>query len=157
MGQVSTRSLLLRIVAWIVLTAGVGCGGSDGSNAGGTAQCQAACARCGSDPCADCASYSARFRDEFETALYSCVQNAATCLSMQWEICAVQASVQASDRPIDDQYRSACLTKKRVWMCDAAGSGFADDYCLSSQVFEEASVTQANGCLTLSCTDAKTC
>jgi hypothetical protein len=63
--------------------------------------------------------------------------------------------MQAPPRPIDDQYRSACFAKKAA--CDAAGTGFADDYYLSSQVFEESSVTQANGCLAQDCAGAKTC
>jgi hypothetical protein len=74
---------------------------------------------------------------------------------MLWETCAVQAVAQAPRRAIDDQYRTACLAKKSS--CDAAGSGFADDYCLSSQVFEEASVSAASNCLTQACPAAKSC
>src|SRR5439155_12218451 len=133
---------LVRGVISIVFAAIAGCGSS--SNSGGTAgtgQCQAACSHCGGDPCVDCAAYSARFRDEFETALFSCVQNAAACSSAQWETCAAEAAVMAPRRPMDDQYRSTCLAKRT--MCDPMGSVYPDDYCLSSQVFEESSVTQA--------------
>jgi hypothetical protein len=132
------------------------CGGSDGG--GGTMQtqeCQAACARCGGDPCVDCAAYSARFRDEFESALFSCVQNAATCSSAQWQTCFGQAVGQAPRRPTDDQYMSACMAKRMS--CDAAGMVFPDDYCLSSQLLEESSVAKANDCLALACTDVGAC
>jgi hypothetical protein len=56
---------------------------------------------------------------------------------------------------MDDQYRSACLAKRT--MCDPTGTTFPDDYCLSSQVFEESSVTQANACLAQTCADVGAC
>jgi hypothetical protein len=144
-------------IALVTVTALAGCGSSDGSsgNSVEVEQCQAACARCGGDPCVDCASYSARFRDEFEASLFSCVQNAAACSSAQWEACAVQAAARAPRRPMDDQFRTACLAKMTT--CGAAGSTFPDDYCLSSQVFDESSVATANDCLAQSCTDVKAC
>jgi hypothetical protein len=37
------------------------------------------------------------------------------------------------------------------------GSTFPDDYCLSSQIFEESSVAKATDCLALSCTDVRAC
>src|SRR6476660_3899831 len=117
-------------IALGALSAFAGCGGSDSSsgNSAGTGQCQAACARCAGDPCPDCAAFSARFRDEYEASLFSCVQNAASCSNAQWQTCSSQASVQATSRPIDDQYRSACLAKRST--CSA--TAFADDYCLTS-------------------------
>ena len=153
------RTMLMRSgllgLALSALSALAACGGSDGSsgNSAGTGQCQAACARCGGDPCLDCAAYSARFRDEFEATLFSCVQNAASCSSAQWQTCSSQAGVQAPSRPIDDQYRSACLAKRTT----CGGSVFADDYCLSSRVFEESLVTAANKCLAQDCTTVKAC
>jgi hypothetical protein len=41
--------------------------------------------------------------------------------------------------------------------CDAAGTVFADDYCLSSQLLEESEVTKANDCLALGCADVGAC
>jgi hypothetical protein len=72
-----------------------------------------------------------------------------------WETCAGQAFAEAPRRPIDDEYRTACLAKKRS--CDAAGSAFADDLCLTSQVLDESSVSAANDCLAQACPDAKSC
>ena len=155
MGKVSALSRVFDM-ALAVLAMMAACSGSEsGGNTAGAAQCQAACARCGGDPCVDCAAYSARFRDEFEAALFSCMQNAAACSSAQWQACFGQAVGQAPRRPIDDQYMSACLAKRMT--CAAAGMVFPDDYCLSSQLFEESSVAKANDCLALACTDAKAC
>jgi hypothetical protein len=131
------------------------------SNAGsgapaGTPGCQAACARCGSDFCLDCAATSAKYRDEFETSLYACVQEVAdaSCGTL-WTSCAIKAESEAARRPIDDTYRDACLAKKKD--CDAQGAGFADDDCLISSILEQALVMQAQDCLAKACADAKSC
>ncbi len=144
-------------LGWGAVVALLACGGSDGSSGGasGTGQCQAACTKCGGDPCADCASYSARMRDEFETALFTCVENATTCSSAQWETCATEAATQTPRRPSDEQFRSACLAKRTS--CDPSGNVYPDDYCLSSQVFEASSVSSANDCLAKGCTEVKAC
>ena len=155
MGEVSARSCVLGL-ALAALAMMAACSGSDsGGSSVGAEQCQAACARCGGDPCVDCAAYSARFRDEFEAALFSCVQNAAACSSAQWETCFGQAVGQAPRRPIDDQYVMACMAKRMA--CDASGMVFPDDYCLSSQLLEESGVTKANDCLALGCADVGAC
>ena len=155
MGKVSARLRVFEL-ALAALAGMAACSGTEsGGSTVGAGQCQAACGRCGGDPCVDCAAYSARFRDEFEGALFSCVQNAAACSSQQWETCFGQAVGQAPRRSIDDQYTSACMTKRMT--CDAAGMGFADDYCLSSQLLEESMVARANDCLALACTDARAC
>jgi hypothetical protein len=154
-GKTATRLRVfeLALAASAMMAA---CSGSDGGGSTvGTGQCQAACAHCSGDPCADCAAYSARFRDEFETALFSCVQNAAACSAAQWETCFGQAAGQAPRRPIDDQYVSACMAKRTT--CDTAGMSFPDDYCLSSQLLEESSVAKANDCLAHACTDVGAC
>ena len=152
-GKVSARLRVFELALAALAVVMAACSGSEsGGSTVGTGQCQAACGRCGGDPCVDCAAYSARFRDEFEGALFSCVQNAAACSSQQWETCFGQAVGQAPRRSIDDQYTSACMTKRMT--CDAAGMGFADDYCLSSQLLEESMVARANDCLALACTDA---
>jgi hypothetical protein len=133
---------------------------SSGSGSSGTAAgpegCQAACARCGSDFCVDCAATAAKYRDEFETPLYSCVQEGgdASCGSL-WESCVIKAELQTPLRPIDNSYRDACLAKKRE--CDAEGMGFADDDCLLSVVLEQAAVMQAEDCLSKACADARSC
>jgi hypothetical protein len=144
-------------VALVALATMAACSGSESGDGGtvGAGQCQSACARCGGDPCVDCAAYSARFRDEFEAALFSCIQNAAACSTEQWQTCFGQAVGQAPRRAIDDQYVSACMSKRMT--CGAAGMVFPDDYCLSSQLFEESSVAKANDCLALDCTAARTC
>jgi hypothetical protein len=106
--------------------------------------------------CIDCGAASARYRDEFEGALYACVSNADACSRVLWEGCMVQSIGQAPARPLDDSFRRACLAKKSE--CDAqGGSTFADDLCLSSQIFEQNVVTEAQDCLTKGCADTATC
>jgi hypothetical protein len=130
--------------------------GSTGGPGGGTGACEAACQRCTSEICVDCAAAAARYRDEFEGALFACVTNADACSSVLWEGCMAQSVGQAPVRPIDEQFRSACLAKKAD--CDAqGGSTFADDLCLSSQIFEQGLVAMAQDCVTKSCANAGPC
>jgi hypothetical protein len=150
-------SPLLTGLAFLVAlgpAGGVSCGGGGGSNQ--TSSCQAACRRCGSDLCVDCAATSARFRDEFETALYACVLGGsdASC-DVVWTNCAVQAQVQVTQRPQDATYRDACLAKRSA--CGSSGTGFADDYCLQSVLVEASVVAQAQQCLSQSCPAIGTC
>ena len=130
-----------------------GDGSREGQGAGG---CDEACAVCGGDPCADCAATSARYRDEFESAVYACVTEGgdASC-SAAWVNCFVAAEGEAMPRPIDDTYREACFAKRAA--CMAEGTSFADDDCLLSVVMEEAVVTAAQDCLTESCPETESC
>jgi hypothetical protein len=131
-----------------------GCGGS--SKAAGSAGCQAACNSCASELCADCAATSARFRDEFENAVYACVRQGsdAACDTL-WVNCMAQAEGQLTVRPIDTSYGDACLAKKSE--CDATATSFADDDCLLSRILEESRVAQAQQCLSLSCAQISAC
>jgi hypothetical protein len=138
-----------------VCAAPTGCGG--GGKAAGSGMCQAACNRCGSEFCVDCAATSARFRDDFENAVYACVLQAAdasTCDTL-WTNCFIQAEGTATVRPIDTTYGDACFAKKTE--CDATTTTFADDDCLLSRILEESRVAQAQQCLTLSCAQISAC
>jgi hypothetical protein len=133
------------------------CTGSDsGGPTTGPSGCQAACAVCGSDFCIDCAATSAKYRDEFETPLYACVQEGGdgSCSSL-WESCAIRAATQTPRRSIDDAYREACLVKRT--QCIAEGTTFADDDCLISIIMEESVVMQAQDCLSKACPDLASC
>jgi len=148
----------MRVVsAWILgLVLVAGCGGGSSSSSGG-AGCQAACKVCSSELCADCAATSARFRDDFENAVYACVKqgaDAAACDSL-WATCVVQAEGSITPRAIDDSYRTACLAKKSE--CDATSTTFADDDCLLSRIVEERLVMQAQQCLSQSCAQISAC
>src|SRR5436189_4792265 len=96
----------------ILMTGACGSSESTGSTGGGA--CQIACARCGGDFCVDCAATSERYRDEYETALYSCVKSADGCSAATWSTCSVQAAGSALRRPADDNYLQACMTKRTV-------------------------------------------
>src|SRR3954452_23158358 len=98
------------VAAWLGACGGSGVGGPGSAGSGG---CAAACTRCGSDLCADCAATPARLLDEFESSVYACVQQGsdASCSTL-WERCVVQAETQVPRRPIDDSYRDACLAKR---------------------------------------------
>ncbi|SRR6266545_206001 len=154
----TTRGLL-RHGVWIWLATrllGACSNGDSGGPAAGPSGCQAACARCGSDFCLDCAATSVKYRDEFETPLYACVQQDgdASCGTL-WESCAIQAVTQLARRSIDDTYREACLAKRTE--CIAQGTTFADDDCLLSALFEETVVMQAQDCLSKACPDTRLC
>jgi hypothetical protein len=144
----------LALLAALCLPGSVGCGGGSGSPQ--ASSCQAACSRCGGDFCIDCAATSARFRNEFETAVYACVLGGsdASC-DVLWTSCFVQAAGQLSSRPVDASYRSACLAKRSE--CASAGTNFADDNCLQSPLLEESRVAQAQQCLSLSCPAIAAC
>lgn len=129
-------------------------GGSAGGASTNTSSCEAACAHCAADPCADCAAYSDRFRDEYEAALYSCVNNADACSSSVWETCAGQAVQAVGTRSIDEDYASACMSKRSS--CESEGVSIVDDYCFS-QFLSPTWVDRAQQCLTQSCIDALTC
>jgi hypothetical protein len=156
------RGRVKRFVAYVVAFGAVlplGACSSSGDSSGatpGTSGCQAACARCGSDFCVDCAATAAKYNDAFEAPLYACVQEGgdASCGTL-WESCAVRAELAAGRRPIDETYREACLAKKTE--CDAQGTSFADDDCLISMIFEESMVQAAQGCLSQPCPDAGSC
>jgi hypothetical protein len=137
-----------------VTAIGGNCG--NGGSSGGASSCQAACSRCGSDLCVDCAATSARLRNEFEDAVYACVLRGsdASCDTV-WTSCIVQAEGQLTPRPADTTYRDACLAKKSD--CDASGMGFADDNCLLSPILEETLVAQAQQCLSQTCASIRAC
>jgi hypothetical protein len=143
------------------LVAGFGFGAC-GSNGGGpaastgTQHCTSACAKCGSDFCVDCAGTGARYRDEFESALYSCVIDGgdAACDTL-WQSCAIQAESALTPRAIDTSYRDDCLAKRTD--CEAQGVSFADDDCLLSVLLEQSVVTQAQACLSKTCTETPSC
>src|SRR5580765_8836110 len=91
------------MVALLVGMAALAGGCSSGSKANsGTAGCMAACSRCPSEVCADCAGTAARFRDEFESVVYACVQQAsdASCDTI-WTNCIIQGEGQITPRPAD--------------------------------------------------------
>jgi hypothetical protein len=140
------------LLAAILMTGACG-SESTGSTSGGA--CQSACARCGGDLCADCAGTSDRYRDDYETALYSCVNNTDGCPSATWSTCSVQASASAPRRQVDDTYRDDCMKKRTE--CASQGVNFADDYCLGSQLLSEAWLQKANDCIAKSCADVSTC
>ena len=131
-----------------------GCGSS--GNSGGSSSCQAACSRCASEVCVDCAATSARLRDDFENAVYACVlQGSDAACDTVWTSCFVQAEGQITPRPLDMTYRDACLAKKSE--CDATATSFADDNCLLSRILEESLVAQAQQCLSQSCANVGAC
>ena len=148
------RSLvLLALLGGMAAVAG-GCGSS--GNAGGSSSCQAACSRCASELCVDCAATSARLRNDFEDAVYACVlQGSDASCDTVWTTCFVQAQGQITPRPLDTTYRDACLAKKSE--CDATATSFADDNCLSSGILEEGLVAQAQQCLSQSCANIAAC
>jgi hypothetical protein len=152
-GGLYSRALKLGLLAGMAALAG-SCGSSGSS--GSASSCQAACNRCGSDLCVDCAATSARLRNEFENAVYACVLRGsdASCDRL-WTNCVVQAEGQITPRPADTTYRDACLAKKTD--CDASGMGFADDDCLLSPILEEALVAQAQQCLAQTCANIGSC
>ena len=146
-------------VVWLALLGGMatlagGCGSS--GNSGGGSTCHAACNRCASELCVDCAATSARLRDDFETAVYSCVlQGSDASCDTVWTSCVGQAEGQITPRPLDTTYRDACLAKKSE--CDATATSFADDDCLLSLILAEGLVAQAQQCLSQSCASVGTC
>lgn len=148
-----SRVLAIALLAGMAAVAG-SCGG--GTTSGGPSSCQAACNRCGSELCVDCAATSARLRNEFEDAVYACVlQGSDASCDTVWTSCIVQAQGQLTPRPVDTTYRAACLAKKSD--CDASGMGFADDNCLLSAILDEARVAQAQQCLSQSCANIGAC
>jgi len=145
------------MVALLVGMAALAGGCSSGSKANsGTAGCMAACSRCPSELCADCAATATRFRDDFESVVYACVQQAsdASCDTI-WTNCITQGEGQITPRPADTTYRDACLTKKSD--CDAMGMSFADDDCLLTPILEESLVAQAMQCLSQPCSSIQAC
>jgi len=148
-----------RVLAAALLAGITAVGGSCGSSgsSGGASSCQAACNRCASELCLDCAATSARLRDEFENAVYACVLQGsdASCNNTVWTNCMVQAEGTLTPRPADTTYRDACLAKKSD--CDASGMGFADDNCLLSPILDEARVAQAQQCLSQTCANIGAC
>jgi hypothetical protein len=145
--------VILALLGGMAAVAG-GCGSSGSS--GGSSGCQAACNRCASEICVDCAATSARLRDDFENAVYACVlQGSDASCDTVWTSCFVQAEGQLTPRPLDTTYRDACLAKKRE--CDATTTTFADDNCLLSPILEEGRVTQAQQCLSQSCATIGAC
>jgi hypothetical protein len=145
--------VLLALLGGMVAVAG-GCGSS--GNSGGSSSCQAACNRCASELCVDCAATSARLRNDFENAVYACVlQGSDASCDTVWTSCFVQAEGQITPRPVDTTYRDACLAKKSE--CDATTTTFADDNCLLSPILEESRVTQAQQCLSQSCASISDC
>jgi hypothetical protein len=151
-GVVGTSWLLGALIGIVTLTSG--CNGSSSSS--GSSGCQAACNRCGSEICLDCAATSARLRDEFENAVFACVlQGSDASCDTLWTDCVVQGGGQLTPRPADTTYRDACLAKRSD--CEAMGVTFADDNCLGSQILEEALVAQAMQCLSQSCANIVAC
>jgi hypothetical protein len=148
------RGLLGIVLLGAAGAASIGC--SSGGKAGGSAACQAACSSCASELCADCAATSARFRDDFENAVYACVRQGsdAACDTL-WIGCMAQAEGQITVRPIDTTYGDACFAKKSE--CDATTTTFADDDCLLSRILEANLVAQAMQCLSLSCAEISAC
>jgi hypothetical protein len=138
----------------VILTTGA-CGSSESAGSTSAGACQSACARCGGDLCLDCAGTTDRYRDEYETALYSCVNGADGCSASTWSTCSAQAVVSAPRRPADDTYRDACMTKRTD--CASQGVNFADDNCLQSALLSDAWLQKANDCIGKSCTDVSTC
>jgi hypothetical protein len=152
-GVFQSRALAVGLLAGMMAVGG-SCGG--GGSAGGASSCQAACNRCGSDLCVDCAATSARLRNELEDAVYACVlQGSDASCDTVWTNCFVAAEGKLTPRPADTTYRDACLAKKRD--CDASGMGFADDDCLLSPILEEARVAQAQQCLSQTCANIGAC
>jgi hypothetical protein len=155
-GVVGVRfSRVLTVALLAAVTAGASCNSATSSE--GASNCRAACSRCGSELCVDCAATAARLRDEFENAVYACViqgSDAASCDTV-WMNCIVQAEGQLTPRPADTTYRDACLAKKSE--CDAAGMGFADDDCLLSPILDETRVAQAQQCLSQTCANIGAC
>jgi hypothetical protein len=144
------------VLAWVAIVGAVGAAGCGGSASSGSSNCQAACNRCGGELCVDCAATSARFRDDFESAVYTCVlQGSDAACDTLWTSCAIQAEGQLTPRPLDTTYRDACLAKRSD--CEAQGVSFADDDCLLSRLLEESMVAQAQQCLLLSCADIPAC
>ena len=145
--------VLLALLGGMTVVAG-GCGSSGSS--GGSSGCQAACNRCASEICVDCAATSARLRNDFEDAVYACVlQGSDASCDTLWTSCFVQAEGQLTPRPLDTTYRDACLAKKSE--CDATTTTFADDNCLLSPILEEGRVAQAQQCLSQSCATIGAC
>ena len=145
--------LLLALLGGMAAVAG-GCGSS--GNGGGSSSCQAACNRCASEICVDCAATSARLRNDFENAVYACVlQGSDASCDTVWTSCFVQAEGQLTPRPLDTTYRDACLAKKSE--CDATTTSFADDNCLLSPILEEGRVAQAQQCLSQPCASIGAC
>jgi len=146
-----------RVLAVAFLASMTIAGGSCGSSSSpGASSCQAACNRCGSDLCIDCAATSARLRDEFENAVYACVlQGSDAACDTLWTNCIVQAEGQLAARPAATTYRNACLAKKSD--CEASGMGFADDNCLLSPILEDSRVAQAQQCLSQTCANIRAC
>ena len=155
-GVVGVRCSRVLAIALLAGVAALGesCGSS--ASSGGASSCQAACNRCPSELCVDCAATSARLRNEFENAVYTCIlQGSDASCGTIWESCIVQAEGQLTPRTVDTTYRDACLAKKSD--CDASGMGFADDNCLLSRILEEARVAQAQQCLSQSCANIGAC
>jgi hypothetical protein len=148
-------AVLLAVCLAAGLAAVAGSCGS-GSSSAGASGCQAACNRCSSELCVDCAATSARLRNDFENAVYACVlQRSDAACDTLWTSCFVQAEGLVTPRPVDTTYRDACLAKKSE--CDATTTSFADDNCLLSPILEEARVAQAQQCLSQSCATISAC
>jgi hypothetical protein len=156
MARIESRALAAIAVAIALGAACSSDGEGGGGSSGASAQCDAACKVCPGDPCNDCAAAAEMYRDEFEEALFTCVSGASACVASLWISCSTSANDQAVRRPVDDEFRDACLEKKAA--CDAEGNGsFADDVCLLSNWYAESHVTQAKACLTQACVDADSC
>jgi len=151
------RDAMCAALAASVFSAALGgCSESASHSASsGSGACERACAVCQSDPCADCASASERFRPEVSATMFSCVAGADACSPSLWASCLTQGVGQVSRRSIDDSYRDACMQKRQE--CEAQGVSFADDDCLLSHMFTEAWVSKAQACLAKSCSETRTC
>lgn len=150
----SSPTVVVTFLIGAVLMTGA-CGSSESTGSTNAGACQSACARCGGDFCVDCAGTSDRYRDDYETALYSCVNGADGCSASTWSTCSVQASTSAPRRAADDTYRGACMTKRTE--CASQGVNFADDNCLGSWLLSDAWLQKANDCIAKSCADVSTC
>jgi hypothetical protein len=151
------RSLVgvLALGALILVIDACGSGDSSTGTSSGGGACTSACARCGGDLCVDCAGTSDRYRDDYEAALYSCVNGADGCSAATWGACSTQAVSSAARRPVDDTYRDACMAKKTD--CASQGVNIADDNCLQSSLLAEAWLQKANECIAKSCADVSAC
>src|SRR5690242_6125929 len=111
-GVVGVWCSRVMVALLVGMAAAAGGCGTNNANAG-TVGCMAACSRCPGELCADCAATSARFRNEFESVVYACVQQGsdAAC-DTTWTNCITQGEGQITPRPADTTYRDACLMKK---------------------------------------------
>jgi hypothetical protein len=156
--QVCARITVGLLVA-VSLSGACGSGGSGPVGAGGSStavqDCRDACNECGGDLCVDCAATSARYRDDYETTLYSCVRTSDSSCEQRWEECSGMAAGEVTRRAADNSYRDACLAKKSD--CEDQEISLSDDYCLGSTLLDESLLNEATACLDRACSDASGC